>query len=98
MMVGIIYGLTFQALALSKLGRHAEAIAASDEAIQLLDNTRTDLELVWRWRAGVYKAAGQLEVANSAIARANAEVDAKAQKLRDPDMRKQFLASRQRTV
>ena len=38
MMVGIIYGLTFQALALSRLGRHDEAIAASDEAISLIDN------------------------------------------------------------
>src|SRR5678816_1718633 len=36
MLVGIIYGLTFQALALSRLGRHEEAIAASDEAISML--------------------------------------------------------------
>ena len=52
MMVGIIYGLTFQALALSRLGRHDEALVASDEAISMLDNTRTDgLEHIFRWRA-----------------------------------------------
>src|SRR6185312_1907007 len=36
MMVGIVYGLTFQSLALSRMGRHDEAVAASDEALQLL--------------------------------------------------------------
>ncbi len=95
MMVGIIYGLTFQALALSRLGRHDEAIVASDEAISLLDNTRTDgLEHLFRWRAAVFAAAGQVEAARAAEAKATAEVEAKARKLRDPELRKHFLASR----
>ncbi|HEU4614833.1 MAG TPA: tetratricopeptide repeat protein, partial [Kofleriaceae bacterium] len=95
MMVGIIYGLTFQALALSRLGRHDEAIVASDEAISLLDNTRTDgLEHLFRWRAAVFAAAGQVEAARAAEAKATVEVEAKARKLRDPELRKHFLASR----
>ncbi len=97
MMVGIIYGLTFQGLALSRLGRHDEAVAASDEAIGLLDATRTDgLEHLYRWRAEVISAPGKSDDAQAALARATAEVDAKAGKLRDPEMRKNFLASRQR--
>jgi len=99
MMVGIIYGLTFQGLALSRLGRHDEAIAASDEAIGMLDNTRTDgLEHLFRWRASIFTAAGRTEAAKAAEARAAAEVDQKLQRLRDPELRKHFLASRQRAV
>jgi eukaryotic-like serine/threonine-protein kinase len=97
MMVGIIYGLTFQALALSKLGRHDEAVAATDEAIALLDTTRTDgVEHIYRWRATVLTAAGKTEAARAAEAKAAAEVNAKARRLRDPELRKTFLASRQR--
>jgi tetratricopeptide (TPR) repeat protein len=99
MMVGIIYGLTFQALALSKLGRHDEAVAASDEAYGMLDGTRTDgLEHIFRWRAEVLAAAGKGEAARTALARAAKEVETKAKKLRDPELRKHYLASRQRTV
>jgi tetratricopeptide (TPR) repeat protein len=99
MMVGIIYGLTFQALALSKLGRHDEAIAASDEAIGLIANTRTDgVEHIFRWRAAVLQAAGKPEAARAAEAKASAEVEAKARRLRDPELRKLFLTSRQRAM
>jgi eukaryotic-like serine/threonine-protein kinase len=96
MLVGIIHGLTFQALALSRLGRHGEAIAASDEAIALLDSARTDgVEHIYRWRAQVMTAAGKHELADAAEAKATAEVATKAQRLRDPELRKHFLASRQ---
>ncbi len=96
MMVGIIYGLTFQALALSRLARHDEAVAASDEAISLLDTTRTDgVEHVFRWRAQILAAAGKSDAARSAETKAAAEIDAKARRLRDPELRKMFLASRQ---
>ncbi len=99
MMVGIIYGLTFQALALSRMGRHDEAVAASDEAMQLLEQTRTDgTEHVMRWRAEVMAAAGKQEAASAAAARAQSEVEAKAQKLRDPELRRHFLSSWQRAA
>ena len=99
MMVGIIYGLVFQGLALSRLGRHAEAVAAVDEAGTLLDATRIDgIEYVFRWRADVLAAAGKADAARAAIARASAEIDAKAQKLRDPALRDLFFASRRRVV
>jgi serine/threonine protein kinase/tetratricopeptide (TPR) repeat protein len=95
MMVGIIYGLTFQGLALSRMGRHAEAVAATDEAMRLLETTRIDgVEHVLRWRAEVLAAAGKADAARAAVARAAAEIEAKAGKLRDPAMREQYLASR----
>jgi hypothetical protein len=100
MAVGITYGLAFQALALSRLGRHDEAVAASDEAIgQLVEGARLDgVEHLFRWRAEVMQAAGKQDAAREASARAAAEVESKAAKLRDPELREHYLASRQRTV
>ena len=64
-----------------------------------LDNTRTDgLEHLFRWRASIFAAAGKDAQARAAEARAAAEVEQKAQKLRDPELRKHFLASRKRAV
>ncbi len=96
MLVGIIYGLTFQGLALSKMGRHDEAIACVDEAVRHLEgNARPEgAEHVHRWRAQVLTAAGKAGAAQAALGLAAAEVDAKAQKLRDPELRRHFLASR----
>jgi tetratricopeptide (TPR) repeat protein len=99
MLVGIIYGLAFQGLALSKLGRHDEAVAAVDEAVKLLEGARPEgAEKLHRWRAEILAAAGRADDAKAAAARANAEIEAKAAKLRDPELRRHFLASRQRGV
>jgi tetratricopeptide (TPR) repeat protein len=95
MMVGILYGLTIQALALSKLGRHDEAVAASDEAAELLETTRTDgLEHLLGWRAEVLATAGKHDAASAARARAAAEIEAKASRLRDPELKAMYLATR----
>ncbi len=97
MLVGIIYGLTFQGLALSRLGRHDEAITAVDEAVKHLEGARPEgAEHVYRWRAEILAAAGKTAEAKAASNRAIAEVEAKAAKLRDPELRKHFLASRAR--
>ena len=99
MLVGIIYGLTFQGLALSRMARHPEAVAAVDEAVALLEGARPEgAEHVYRWRAEILAAAGRGPEARAAASRADAEIEAKAQKLRDPELRKHFLASRQRAV
>jgi tetratricopeptide (TPR) repeat protein len=96
MLVGIIYGLVFQGLALSRLGRHDEAIACVDDAVQRLEGARPDgTEHVHRWRAEVLAAAGRLDAARAALDRAAAEIDSKAAKLRDPELRRLYLASRQ---
>ncbi|MEO8550855.1 MAG: hypothetical protein ABI678_12805, partial [Kofleriaceae bacterium] len=99
MLVGIIYGLVFQSLALAKLGRHPEALVCSDEAMTLAreGETRIDgLEHLHRWRAEVLAAAGKADLATRERGLADAEVEAKAQKLRDPELRKHYLAARRR--
>ena len=95
MLVGIIYGLAFQGLALSRLGRHDEAIVCVDDAVHRLEGARPDgAEHVHRWRAEVLAAAGEVDAARAALDRADAEIAAKAQKLRDPALRSLYLASR----
>jgi eukaryotic-like serine/threonine-protein kinase len=99
MLVGVIYGLTFQGLALSKLARHDEAVAAIDEAVELLEGARPEgAEYVHLWRSDILVAAGRAAEAKLAAKRAAAEIDAKAARLRDPELRKHFLASRARAV
>jgi predicted ATPase/tRNA A-37 threonylcarbamoyl transferase component Bud32 len=97
MMVGIVYGLTFQAMALSKLGRHDEAVAATQEALAVFEGKRPEgAEDVYRWNATVLAAAGRTEAARQVEARAAAEVEAKAAKLRDPELREHYLKSRRK--
>jgi hypothetical protein len=96
MLVGIIYGLALQGLALSRLGRHDEAMACADDAVRRLEGARPDgAEHIHRWRAEVLAAAGRIDDARAALDRANAEIAAKATKLRDPELRRLYLASRQ---
>jgi tetratricopeptide (TPR) repeat protein len=96
MLVGIIYGLALQALALSRLGRHPEAIACADDAVARLEGARADgAEHVHRWRAEVLAAAGETAAAHAALDRAATEIATKAAKLRDPELRALYLASRQ---
>ncbi|MEZ4363169.1 MAG: protein kinase [Kofleriaceae bacterium] len=94
--VGIIYGLTFEALALSALGQHAEAARKSDEAAALLRDTACPegAELLWRWRAQVLRAAGATEAAAEAERLSAEEIEAKAARIRDPELRELFLRSR----
>jgi eukaryotic-like serine/threonine-protein kinase len=97
MAVGVIYGLTFQALALSRLGRHVEAVHASDEAAALVgaNSSRPEgLELLLRWRAQVLRVAGQEAGARAADALASEEIAAKASRIRDVALRKLYTASR----
>ncbi len=96
MLVGITYGLTVQALALSRMGRHAEAIAASGEAVALqAQHTRPEgAEHVLHWHALVLAAAGKPGEAHLSLRRAATEIDAKAARLRDPDLRATYLASK----
>jgi tetratricopeptide (TPR) repeat protein/tRNA A-37 threonylcarbamoyl transferase component Bud32 len=98
MMVGIIHGLAFQALALSKLERHPEAVAASREAVRLLDaESRPEgAEHILGWHARVLAAAGKADEAAAIKARARAEIDAKAARLADPELRRLFLAAHAR--
>ena len=96
MMIGIIYGLAAQALALSRLGRHDEAVAASAEAVRLQGGqSRTEgaEQILW-WHAQVLRGAGRGSDAAAAIRRAAAEVEGKAARLHDEELRRIYLGSR----
>ena len=96
MMIGIIYGLAAQGLALSKMGQHADAVAATSEAVRLqAGQARPEgAEHVLWWHAQVCRAAGRTADADAAIRRAAAEVDLKAGRLHDEELRRIYLASR----
>jgi eukaryotic-like serine/threonine-protein kinase len=98
MMVGIIHGLATQARALSALGRHAEAVAASREAAHLCESQSRPEgaeDVLW-WHADVLAAAGMARESQAVRARARAEVDAKAARLADPELRRLYLAAHAR--
>jgi tetratricopeptide (TPR) repeat protein len=100
MLVGIMYGLSFQGLALSRMGLHDDAVAATAEAVRILGEQRRPegAEHIHRWNADVLKAAGRRDDAQAARAAAKAAVEAKATRLRDPTLKASFLASRERAV
>ncbi|HEX8110778.1 MAG TPA: hypothetical protein VF516_23765, partial [Kofleriaceae bacterium] len=61
-----------------------------------LEGARPDgAEHIHRWRAEVLAAAGRIDDARAALDRASAEIAAKATKLRDPELRRLYLTSRQ---
>ncbi len=96
MVVGVIHGLAAQALALSRLGRHAEAVAAADEAAVLVgaQSRPEGAEHIHHWHAQVLAAAGDRAGAAAAWQRAAAEIATKTDRLRDPALRSAYLASR----
>jgi len=96
MAVGIIYGLAAQGLAMSRLGDHAGAIAATTEAvaIQAAQSRPEGAEHVLHWHALTLAAAGRLPAARAAWQRAADEIAAKAARLRDPALKASYLASK----
>ena len=64
-----------------------------------LEGTRPEgAEHVYRWRAQILTAAGRTDDADAATARARAEVEAKAAKIGDLELRRHYLASRERAI
>ncbi len=96
MIVGVIYGLAIQGRALSRLDQHDEAVAATTEAVALQDQQPRPegAEHVLYWHGCVLTAAGETAAAQAAFARADKEIEIKTGRLRDPDLRAIYLASR----
>ncbi len=96
MMVGIIYGLAIAGRALSRMARHEEAVAATTEAVTIQDQQPRPegAEHVCYWHGCVLAAAGQTAAAQAAFARADKEIELKASRLRDPDLRAIYLGSK----
>ena len=96
MVVGIVYGLAISGLALSRLGEHAAAIAATTEAVELqARQVRPEgAEQILYWHALALAGAGNVSAARAALERAAAEISTKAARLRDPALRASYLGSK----
>ncbi len=96
MIVGVIYGLAAQGLALSRMGDHTGAIAATTEAvaIQAAQSRPEGAEHVLHWHALTLAAAGRIPAARAAWERAATEIAAKSARLRDPALRASYLTSK----
>ncbi len=96
MIVGVIYGLAAQALALARLGLHDDALAASTEAVRLQDaQPRPEgAEHILYAHARVCAAAGRPDAALAAASRGQAELASKARRLQDEELRRLYLRSR----
>ncbi len=100
MIVGVIYGQMFTALALSGLGRNAEAIAAAAAAMQTAQQAARPEgnENLLRWQARIYQAAGQTAEATQCHTLAHQEIARKAERIADVQLRQSFVASRETAV
>ncbi len=96
MAIGVIYGLAAQGLALARLGRHAEARAATEEAVALqAAMTRPEgAEHIFLAHARVCAAAGDATAARDAARRGLAELEHKARRLQDEELRRTYLGAR----
>jgi tetratricopeptide (TPR) repeat protein len=96
MLVGEIYGLAVQGLALARLGRTGEAADSSAHAAALLekDQQTEGAEQILHIHASLCEQAGRQAEAVGAIRAAHAEMTCKADKLQDPELRGLYLASK----
>ncbi len=96
MLVGEIYGLSVQGLALAKLGRLDEATANSARAVALLeDDEQTEgAEQILHIHAKLCERAGRRADAVATIKAAHAELVGKADKLQDPELRQIYTSSK----
>ncbi len=95
MPVGVIYGLAVEALALSALGRVAEAADRAADgviALETMENAEGADEILFI-HARLAKAAGRATEARASLKRAHTEVQSKARRLRDPTLRMSYMAS-----
>ncbi|HPH66464.1 MAG TPA: protein kinase [Kofleriaceae bacterium] len=100
MIVGVIYGQMFSALALSGLGRHQEAVVAAAAAMQsALEAARPEgNENLLRWQGRVLRAAGNVAAAADCSAQAEQEIARKAERIADDVLRQHYIASREYAV
>ncbi|HTM20081.1 MAG TPA: tetratricopeptide repeat protein, partial [Kofleriaceae bacterium] len=96
MTVGEVYGLCIQGLALGKLGRAAEGLALTTQAVALLEHHRETegAEHIQFMHARLCLLAGRTVDATSALRAAWTEVQSKASRLRDAELRDIYLRSR----
>ncbi len=97
MLIGEIYGLAVQGLALAELGRAEEGVELSSQAVALLqrDVGQTEgAEQILYFHANICRRAGRPTDADTAIRAAWQEMRSKADRLQDPELRRTFLESK----
>jgi len=96
MVVGEIYGLAVQGLALAKLGELDEAARLTGEAVRLQHEQEhpEGAEQVLHIHTRVCERAGRTDDAIAAIEHARDELAAKAEKIRDAELKKTYLGGK----
>jgi serine/threonine protein kinase/predicted ATPase len=97
MLVGQIYGLCAQGLALAALDRAGEATELGARAVALLETRQEETEgseQIHYMYARMCEQAGLAERAHDALKKARDEVERKSSKLRDPELRQIYLSSK----
>jgi serine/threonine protein kinase/predicted ATPase len=94
--MGQIYGLAVQGLALARLGRPAEGVALTAQAVEIQGRggQPEGAEQILLFHAQVSEQAGRLDDARAALRAAAAEVERRASRLSDAALRTTYLASR----
>jgi serine/threonine protein kinase/predicted ATPase len=94
--VGMVYGLTAQARVLALRRRFPEALAKSEEAIALIQKQGQveGSEEVFFVHSRILREAALVDASRSYLVRAYEEVVSKVKRLRDPHLRRCFLAVR----
>jgi eukaryotic-like serine/threonine-protein kinase len=100
MVLGVIYGQCFSALALSGMGQHRQAVELCDKALTAaIASARPEgMENLYRWQHQILMAAGDTAGAAAASKAAAFEIARKAERIVDPILRSHFVASRPRSV
>jgi serine/threonine protein kinase/predicted ATPase len=95
MPVGEYYGLAIQAQALVALGRAGESLELSTRALEAIAEVQQPegAEEIMALHAEIAAAAGDAALAAETIARARAETERKAAKLKDQALRQAYLSS-----
>lgn len=94
-LIGQMYGLTAQGLALRELGRLGEAAEVAGRAVEVLDRSHApegSEEILYHY-ARILLAAGRAGDAAAALRRSHDELQAKARRIKDPALRARFLAA-----
>ncbi len=96
MPVGETYGLAVQALAMGRLGRMEEAaeLSSAAVAIQREQGKTEGAEHIWFIHSRMCSQAGRTSASREALREAQREVDGKAARLRDEELRRSYLSAK----
>jgi tetratricopeptide (TPR) repeat protein len=94
-LIGQLYGLLAQGMALRALGRTAEGAEQAQQAVALLERSHAPegSEEILFHTARLLAAAGRSDEAKATLGRAHEELTNKARRIKDPALRARYLAA-----